>query len=178
MQNPLYCVCRALFPTLYVQHPLAGYLAELETAAWKDARRFRILAVDNNSLSFADYYLQTPSRPVTPSQTRDVQQRQHANISYAITAEDAASFVGDYFVLITNPADGRYSPLMGARRAEVGEEQIRALVLPSVAVSPEAEVRSLIQYVTILPASAVATENLSQLHCSMACEYWHANSGH
>ncbi len=40
----------------------AGHLAELETAAWKDDRRFRLLMVDGGALSFSDLYLNTPSK--------------------------------------------------------------------------------------------------------------------
>ena len=40
----------------------AGHLLELETAAWKDHRRFRVLAVDQGRLAFVDLYYVTPSR--------------------------------------------------------------------------------------------------------------------
>jgi hypothetical protein len=35
------------------------YLTELETAAWKDDRRFRIITVDSGCLSFGDFYFKT-----------------------------------------------------------------------------------------------------------------------
>jgi hypothetical protein len=41
---------------------LAGHLAELESTAWKDDRRFRVLVADAGALSFADLYLNTPTK--------------------------------------------------------------------------------------------------------------------
>ena len=40
----------------------AGHLAELETAGWKDDRRFRLLTVDRGALSFSDLYFNTPTK--------------------------------------------------------------------------------------------------------------------
>ena len=39
------------------------YLTELETAAWKDDRRFRVLAADHGCMSFADFHFNTRSSP-------------------------------------------------------------------------------------------------------------------
>lgn len=108
----------------------AGVFAELETAAWKDARRFRLLAVDSGHLSFADYYLQTPSRPSTPSRAGSLPiQRRHNDTAFAITAEDESAAVGDFFVLVTYPPDGRYSVHQTDAR---GPAAVRALVVPAV----------------------------------------------
>ena len=41
----------------------AAHLAELETAAWKDDRRFRLLSLDGGDLAFVDLSFHTPSRP-------------------------------------------------------------------------------------------------------------------
>jgi hypothetical protein len=41
---------------------VAGHLAELESTAWKDDRRFRVLVADAGALSFADLYLNTPTK--------------------------------------------------------------------------------------------------------------------
>lgn len=41
---------------------MAGHLAELESTAWKDDRRFRILVADAGALSFSDLYLNTPTK--------------------------------------------------------------------------------------------------------------------
>ena len=43
----------------------AGRMAELESAAWKDDRRFRIMSVDQGVLSFVDLFMHTPSKPRT-----------------------------------------------------------------------------------------------------------------
>ncbi|KAK9799709.1 hypothetical protein WJX73_001391 [Symbiochloris irregularis] len=111
--------------------PTHGVFAELETAAWKDARRFRLLAVDSGHLSFADYYLQTPSRPSTPSRSSaSPLQRHHNGTSFAITAEDQTVAVGDFFMLITYPPDARYSVHHIDTKGPVA---VRALVLPAVA---------------------------------------------
>jgi len=37
----------------------------METAAWKDDRRFRLLTVDNGTFSFTDLMFNTPGKPVT-----------------------------------------------------------------------------------------------------------------
>ena len=39
-------------------------MAELETAAWKDDRRFRLLSLDGRAFSFVDLFFHTPSRPL------------------------------------------------------------------------------------------------------------------
>jgi hypothetical protein len=44
------------------QSLVAGHLAELESTAWKDDRRFRVLVADAGALSFADLYLNTPTK--------------------------------------------------------------------------------------------------------------------
>ena len=60
----------ALLPPCQCPDPAAGgYLAELETAAWKDDRRFRLLAVDRGALSFADLFFHTPDSPLRPRRT-------------------------------------------------------------------------------------------------------------
>ena len=41
----------------------AGRMAELENAAWKDDRRFRIMSVDQGVFSFVDLFMHTPSKP-------------------------------------------------------------------------------------------------------------------
>ncbi len=38
-------------------------MAELENAAWKDDRRFRIMSVDHGVFSFVDLFMHTPSKP-------------------------------------------------------------------------------------------------------------------
>jgi hypothetical protein len=46
--------------------PAGGRLADLETAAWKDDRRFRLVGVDGGSLSFLDLFFHTRSAPGMP----------------------------------------------------------------------------------------------------------------
>lgn len=41
---------------------LSGHLAELETAAWKDDRRFRVVTVDGGVTSFIELYFDTPTK--------------------------------------------------------------------------------------------------------------------
>lgn len=42
----------------------------METAAWKDDRRFRLLTVDNGTFSFTDLMFNTPSKPMTKGVAR------------------------------------------------------------------------------------------------------------
>lgn len=46
----------------YNSRHVTGHLAELESTAWKDDRRFRVLVADAGALSFADLYLNTPTK--------------------------------------------------------------------------------------------------------------------
>ena len=50
----------------------AEHLAELEAAAWKDDRHFRLASLDRGAFSYTDLLLHTPSRPLksggTPSE--------------------------------------------------------------------------------------------------------------
>ena len=52
---------RLQFDCLHV----TGRLLEMETAAWKDDRRFRLLTVDNGTFSFTDLMFNTPGKPAT-----------------------------------------------------------------------------------------------------------------
>ena len=54
-----------LLPSARLFLVVAGRLLELETAAWKDDRRFRLLTVDNGTFSFTDLMFNTPGKPVT-----------------------------------------------------------------------------------------------------------------
>ncbi len=47
-------------------------MAELETSAWKDDRRFRLLALDRGALTFADLFFHAPGTPRRPSRREDV----------------------------------------------------------------------------------------------------------
>ncbi len=61
----------------------AGHMAELENAAWKDDRRFRLLSIDGGVLSFVDLFMHTPSKPrsSTGSPSVHLHEDQFKNIS-------------------------------------------------------------------------------------------------
>ena len=40
-------------------------MLELESAAWKDDRRFRLLTFDNGTFSFTDLMFNTPGKPAS-----------------------------------------------------------------------------------------------------------------
>ena len=67
----------------------AGHMAELENAAWKDDRRFRILSVDKGVLSFVDLFMHTPSKP--SSSTGPPSEHIHEDVGKGI------SITGDNF---------------------------------------------------------------------------------
>lgn len=95
------------------------YLTELETAAWKDDRRFRIITVDSGCLSFGDFYFNTPSSPRIRAAMSDSYQRRikswqtffDSNAWGVTSATDEASgaTVIDSIPIITWPRDARYS---------------------------------------------------------------------
>lgn len=100
----------------------AGYLLELEAAAWKDQRRFRVAAVDQGRLAFADLHLVTPSRPST----------QMGNLTagqIGISGVHTEVKVSSHVVLLTSPTDARFSQL-GAGSLRQQYPDIRALALP------------------------------------------------
>eukprot|EP00891_Asterochloris_glomerata_P003733 jgi/Astpho2/3733/Aster-04917 len=99
-----------------------GYLLELEAAAWKDQRRFRVAAVDQGRLAFADLHLVTPSRPST----------QMGNLTagqIGISGVHTEVKVSSHVVLLTSPTDARFSQL-GAGSLRQQYPDIRALALP------------------------------------------------
>lgn len=56
-------------------------MAELETAAWKDDRRFRLLSLDGGVLTFSDLLFHTPSRPLAAAAGGPEQAEGEGNIS-------------------------------------------------------------------------------------------------
>ncbi|KAL3155831.1 hypothetical protein ABBQ32_012842 [Trebouxia sp. C0010 RCD-2024] len=108
-----------------------GRLLELETAAWKDDRRFRLLTVDNGTFAFTDLMFNTPGKPVTKGVAPPPPSPHPDNIT--ITGLESDVVVNSFIVTLTSPADARYSPLT---KAAVGPappsrfDQVRALVLP------------------------------------------------
>ena len=96
-------------------------LTELETSAWKDDRRFRIMAIDSGCLSFSDYYYHTATSPVARKRS-DCDQREddlwrsryssRGNETWGVTIsaeKSSKARVIDHIALITWPVDPRYS---------------------------------------------------------------------
>lgn len=112
------------------------YLTELETAAWKDDRRFRIITVDSGCLSFGDFYFNTPSAPRIRAAMSDSYQRRikswqtffDSNAWGVTSATDEASgaTVIDSIPIITWPRDARYSLCEGIESLPRG--MIRVMV--------------------------------------------------
>ena len=70
----------------------AGHMAELENAAWKDDRRFRVLTFDKGAFSFADFFFHTPSKPKSgsgpPSEHMHLEEGQNISITGAVCSFD------------------------------------------------------------------------------------------
>ena len=110
----------------------AGILAELESTAWKDDRRFRIMTVDGGAFSFADLHFQTPSKPRTPGILPYGPYSPNGH-NVSIVGADLSRAVGTHFVLITSPPDGRYAAREAGKevRADADGITVRALILPA-----------------------------------------------
>lgn len=97
--------------------PRGGHMAELETAAWKDDRRFRLLAVDGGALAFLDLMFHTRNAPRMPGRSDAAAmadpawQEAYEQRGWAVTAVEPSAAVLDHIVFVTSPPDGRYSPL-------------------------------------------------------------------
>lgn len=96
-------------------------LTELETSAWKDDRRFRIMAIDSGCLSFSDYYYHTATSPIARKRS-DWDQRKdtlwrtryssRGNETWGVTIgaeKSSKARVIDHISLITWPVDPRYA---------------------------------------------------------------------
>ncbi|RMZ56666.1 hypothetical protein APUTEX25_002755 [Auxenochlorella protothecoides] len=114
----------------------SGHLAELETAAWKDDRRFRLLAVDGGLLSFQDLFFHAPGSPGQPRRP-DAAARldpgwavAYRRRGWGVTALDASARVHGAAALITFPPDARYAPVPQHARAALPFDRgtVRALV--------------------------------------------------
>ncbi|EFN57681.1 hypothetical protein CHLNCDRAFT_50941 [Chlorella variabilis] len=99
--------------------PSGGRMAEIETAAWKDDRRFRLVAVDGGALTLLDLMFHTRNSPRMPGRsdaaaTQDPGaswQEAYARRGWAVTALEPSAAVVGHLAFITSPPDGRYSPL-------------------------------------------------------------------
>lgn len=108
-----------------------GRLLELETAAWKDDRRFRLMTVDNGTFSFTDLMFNTPSKPVTKGVAPPPAPTTPDNIT--ISGIDTHVVVSNFIVALTSPPDARYSPLTKPANGPASPssfDTVRALVLP------------------------------------------------
>ncbi len=96
-------------------------LTELESAAWKDDRRFRIMVVDTarSCMAFEDYAFLTPGSPrMLANRTVDVDQRRRSGWMEAfdrrggrwgITSERGGFSDGTAMALVTWPPDASYA---------------------------------------------------------------------
>ncbi|KAF8063050.1 hcp [Scenedesmus sp. PABB004] len=119
----------------------AAFLADLEAADWKAARRWRLLAADGGVLSFADLtFRRAPCAAADGGECFDPADdarrspaaaalagagggdaprapRGGARYSYTVASLDPSRVVGQHVVLLTSPADGAFSPLTAAAAA-------------------------------------------------------------
>ncbi|EIE20379.1 Metallo-dependent phosphatase [Coccomyxa subellipsoidea C-169] len=112
--------------------PDGEHMAELENAAWKDDRRFRVLTFDKGALAFTDFFFHTPTKPNSscgpPSEHMHIEEGH--NISITGVAKEVV--VRKHMVVITSPPDARYSPLgLLIERRQLFSE-VRALVIPVI----------------------------------------------
>lgn len=110
-----------------------SYLTELETAAWKDDRRFRIVAIDEDAqcMSFEDLYFNTETSPRMRSR-RDIEQKMFSRWNESFSRNGwGLTTTGDGFIdgsipIVTWPRDARYSMCQEHARSN---NEIRSLVL-------------------------------------------------
>ena len=100
-----------------------------QASDWKSARRWRLLATDSGTLSFADLSFKRTQQSQQHSSRSSTKQPvllasssssssssssgggEDAAGSYEVTAVDPSRLVNGYVVLLTWPPDGRFSPL-------------------------------------------------------------------
>ncbi|CAL8465131.1 g4666 [Coccomyxa elongata] len=112
--------------------PDGGHLAELENAAWKDDRRFRVLTFDKGSFSFADFFFHTPSQPLSSSGPPSEHMHLEEGQNISITGVGKEVVVRKHMVVITSPPDARYSPSGSLNRRRQMFQEVRALVIPVI----------------------------------------------
>ena len=71
-------------------------MAELETSDWKDNRRFRVLALHEGQLSFADYAFHTGALAGLSALTV----HSHEGSSFAIEPQDSSASVGEFLLSV------------------------------------------------------------------------------
>jgi hypothetical protein len=123
---------------LHRMHPVAdgSWMAELESGAWKDDRRFRVLAVDGGAVSFADLHFHSrgapprPARADAPARRSAAWLRGYARRRFGVTAADPTAAVVNHVAMLTWPPDARYSPQPAQQEGAHPEGAVRAVVFP------------------------------------------------
>ncbi len=139
----------SLFGRLHRVHDVrdgheGGRLCELEAAAWKDQRSFRVVVIDDvpngpTCAAFGDYYFLTPESPrYNAGSDTDLEQRQRdgwessfAERGWALTSHHGAGFsLNGAMVIVTSPPDPSLPGLCTSIGAHRGKHAaVRALVL-------------------------------------------------
>ena len=170
----------SLFGQLYRVHDArkedeGGRLTELESAAWKDERSFRVLVVDNGCVAFANYYFLTPTSPhYLAGRASDLHQRQgvgwessFADRGWGLTSHEARGrgVIGtrpdfpDGFslhgtmVVVTTPTDASLPDLCIPYSSKHGPHDVRALVLVPSLNEAGGETKNEISALAILTSS-------------------------
>lgn len=115
-------------------------LTELESAAWKDDRRIRVMVVDSHAksrcMSFTDYYFLTPSSPrMRANYSSDAAQRRQQGWEdvfdrredrWGLTSEGGGFSVDGTIALVTWPPDASYALCTGSSTAAETETSVTA----------------------------------------------------
>lgn len=86
----------------------AGNLAELESTAWKDERRFRIVVADRGALAFCELYFRPRPPAIPPTALPDSMRQQQA-------AAAAATPPGRTFDIVALGEPSRSAAVLGAQ---------------------------------------------------------------
>ena len=73
------------------QSPAEQHLAELESSAWLNDRRFRLMCFTGSSLAFSDLYFHSSSNPVKEHQAAFAHDA--LGLGFAVTAEETTQRV-------------------------------------------------------------------------------------
>lgn len=107
-----------------------------QTADWKSNRRWRLLTIDSGTVSFAELRFirvqgstQKPQQPGSSSFDHDGQTSQTG--TYKVVGVDITRAIANHMVMLTWPADARYSPLTSAQAESKGDDwSVRVLITP------------------------------------------------
>lgn len=81
-----------------LRHVAGHHLAELETSAWLDDRRFRLMCFTNDTMAFSDLYFHTASNP--RREHRAAFKARAYNGDFAVTSEDPTQQVAPCTLLL------------------------------------------------------------------------------